>query len=364
VSRCVTAYIDLSALHHNYHIVRNLVGHHSKIVAMIKANAYGHGLLPVAKAFSTMVDTFGVATLNEALALREEKITNPIIVMTGFSSSQELSLFFQYQLSSVVYHELQLRLLEEQRISAAIDIWLKVDTGMHRLGFSMQEFQKAFQRLLAIPTVKKSIKLMTHLADADNSDRTFTESQFHLFSTLTQSLSAESTEKSIRNSAGILAYQNGLDGDIVRPGLMLYGASPFADGTGRDFNLKPVMRLSAKLIAINSLKRGDRVGYGGIWECPEAMNVGVVSIGYGDGYPRHIQSKTPVSIHGVACPIVGRVSMDMLSVDLRPQPKAMLGNEVLLWGQDLPVERIAASANTIPYELFCRLTSRVTFHYC
>lgn len=352
------AYVDLSALRHNLDVIRRLTGGHRKIIAMIKAYAYGHGLLPIANALDG-VDVLGVAAINEALTLRQAGISRPILVMTGFTSMDELSLCVQHQLSVVVHHPLQLDLLEKLKGSDVLEAWLKVDTGMHRLGFSINDFPKAYRRLSSISAVKQPIKIMTHLADADNVNCEFTQSQLDLFSELTDSLPGE---KSISNSAAVLAYQN-IQEDIVRPGIMLYGVSPFADRLASDFNLKPVMRLTSKVIAIKQLKQGDKVGYGCTWECPEDMTLGVVAIGYGDGYPRHIQHNSPVLINGVMCPIVGRVSMDMITVDLRHQKQAKVGDEVVLWGADLPIEKIAASAGAIPYELLCQLTKRVTFHY-
>jgi len=349
-----TASIDLSALRHNLNVVRRLVGDRRKITAMIKADAYGHGLLPVAKAL-TDADMLGVVTVAEALALRKANVNKPIIVMMGFTTSEELELFFQYQLSPVIHHPLQLELLERFNASQPIPVWLKVDTGMNRLGFPVDAFQNAFERLSKIKVVQQPIHLMTHLADSDRTDSDFTQRQLQLFAQLTKTLPGL---KSVSNSAGILAYPNSLV-DVVRPGIMLYGASPFVDRVAADFYLKPVMHLTSKIIAIKPLQQGDHVGYGCTWKCPENMNVAVVAIGYGDGYPRHIQENTPVLINRVLCPIVGRVSMDMITVDLRQQPNAQIGDEVVLWGRGLSIEKIALSAGTIPYELLCQLTQRV-----
>lgn len=353
------ALIDLSAVHHNVEVVRHLVGPDRKLIAMIKANAYGHGILPVANALSKDVGMLGVATVYEAVVLREANITLPILVLTGFITAEELDLFFHYQLTSVIHHPLQLELLEQSRAEKTLPVFLKLDTGMHRLGFSVDAFANAFQRLSNSIVVQQPIQLMTHLADADNPDPEFTESQLALFSKVTRSLPGE---KSIANSAGILVYPTAFV-DIVRPGLMLYGVSPFADRVGAEFRLKPVMQLQSKLIAVKKIKKGDKVGYSCTWECPEDMRLGVVGMGYGDGYPRHVPNGTPVLIHGIRCPIVGRVSMDMITVDLRKLSQVDVGDQVIFWGPDLPVETIALAAETIPYELLCQLTQRVRFGY-
>lgn len=353
-----TAFIDLSALQHNCRIVRQKVGPKRKIIAMIKADAYGHGLLPVTNALSD-ADAFGVATVDEAVMLRESGVKQSISVMTGFTTMEELMLFFQYQLSPVIHHPLQLELLEKADVESEISVWLKADTGMHRLGFSFDTFMSAYSRLSRIANVRQPIQLMTHLADADNSDRTFTEEQLQQFSELTQSLPGI---KSICNSAGILAYSNAW-ADVVRPGIMLYGASPFSERSAESLHLKPVMHLQSKIIAITPLKKGDRVGYGCTWTCPEDMSVAVIALGYGDGYPRHINNGTPVLINNVLCPIVGRVSMDMMSIDIRQQPNCKVGDSVILWGRGLPIETIATHAETIPYELLCQLTQRVKSVY-
>jgi alanine racemase len=359
VSLGVTAHIDLTAFVHNYHQIRRIVGQERQILAMVKADAYGHGLLPVAQCLSAHADAFGVATLEEALSLRAAKITQPIIVMTGFMTEDQLDLFFEHQLSPVIYHSSQLDLIEQYNTSSQIDAWLKVDTGMHRLGFSSAHFPDVFERLSALTCLRQPLTVMTHLADADNLDLSFSQQQLQLFSQLTESITAR---KSVQNSAGVVVAQDMLF-DVVRPGIMLYGASPFSYRTPDELDIKPVMHLTTQLIAINALKKGDRIGYGATWQCPEDMPVGVIRMGYGDGYPRHIDENTPVLIAGQQCPIVGRVSMDLMTVDIRRQPNANVGDEVVLWGRGLPVERIAAAAHTIPYELFCQLTSRVKFHY-
>ncbi|MCB1827742.1 MAG: alanine racemase [Coxiellaceae bacterium] len=353
-----TAFIDCAALQHNCRVVRRLIGNDRKIMAMIKADGYGHGLLQSASALNE-VDAFGVATVNEAVFLREAGIAQDIVVMGGFTTLEELALFFQHQLTPVIHSQLQLELLDKISVDGSIAVWLKIDTGMHRLGFSATAFPEVYARLSKNKKIQQPVQLMTHLADADNPDRSFTEHQIATFSKLTDGLPGL---KSIANSATVLAYPEVLR-DMVRPGIMLYGVSPIMGKLADSFHLQPVMHLKSKLIAINHYKKGDKIGYGCTWECPEPMRVGVVAMGYGDGYPRHIENGTPVLINNVLCPTVGRVSMDMMTVDLRSLPNAKVGDHVVLWGHGLPVEKIAASAGTIPYELLCQLTQRVEFFY-
>lgn len=351
------ATVNLSAIAHNLQVVRDLVGQRY-IMAMIKANGYGHGILPVAKAIDS-VSGFGVATIDEACQLKEAKIKSPIVLMSGFTDREELQFLVEHEIATIVHHENQINLLEKATFPKPFNIWLKVDTGMHRLGILPQQFNELFSRLNKIRHIKKPFGLMTHLADADNDDRKFTLEQFSLFEKL---FANKPGLKSIGNSAAILRYTEKLC-DMVRPGIMLYGVSPFADKVGADFNLKPAMTLSSQIIAIKQLKRGDKVGYGCIWECPDDMLIAIIAIGYGDGYPRHAENGTPVLVNDVRCPLVGRVSMDMIIVDLRLQPNAKIGDQVILWGDDLPVETIAACANTIGYELSCNITPRVKFVY-
>lgn len=353
--RGAIASINLNALKHNLTRLQNLIDGRA-IIAMVKSNAYGHGLLRVAKTLNT-VDAFGVACVDEALSLREEGITQPIFVMAGFYDVSELSYFSEHDLTAVIHHPEQLSMLEKQTLLQPLNIWLKIDTGMHRLGFSGEQLQSVYQRLQTYPAIKKPIGLMTHLADADNFEREFTTMQIEYFNRLTQTLTGP---KSIVNSAGILSHPEAL-ADWVRPGIMLYGVSPLSNRIGKEEGLQPVMTLSAKLIAIKHLKKGDKIGYGCTWSCLEDMPVGIVGIGYGDGYPRHAKSGTPTLLHGKECPLVGRVSMDMIAIDLRQCPAAKIGDRVVLWGDDLPIEKIAEYADTIPYELLCNVTQRVEF---
>jgi alanine racemase len=361
MSRAARAVIDLDALRHNLQRAR-AINPNARQFPVIKADAYGHGLVPVAQALSD-ADGFAVASIDEALLLREADIRQPILLLEGFFHADELVQIQHYQLEIVVHHAAQLDALEalkkQQDITTPIHVWLKVDTGMHRLGFSVDEAPTAWQRLSACTSVKQPPVLMTHLACADDFHNPSTQQQLELFRTV---LADQPTQRSIANSAGILGWV-GSHADIERPGIMLYGVSPFLGETGDARQLRPVMTLRSELIAIKQCQQGDAVGYGGDWQCPEAMPVGVVAIGYGDGYPRHASVGTPVLVNGIEVPLIGRVSMDMICVDLRRQPEVKVGDEVVLWGEGLPAERVARAAGTIAYELFCGVTSRVPRQY-
>jgi len=361
MSRAARAVIDLDALRHNLQRAQ-AADPKARQFPVIKADAYGHGLLPVAQALAD-ADGFAVASLEEALVLREAGIHQPVLLLEGFFHADELVKIQQYQLDIVVHHAMQLDALQalakQQDISKPITVWLKVDTGMHRLGFTPDAVPAAWTRLSACDVVNQPPRLMTHLACADDFHNASTQQQIESFNNVLPSVQAE---RSIANSAGTLGWL-GSHADIDRPGIMLYGASPFLGETGADRHLRPVMTLRSELIAINTCQAGDAVGYGGTWVCPEAMSVGVVSIGYGDGYPRHAPSGTPVLVNGVEVPLIGRVSMDMISVDLRGLPAAKVGDEVVLWGEGLPAETVAQAAATIVYTLFCSVTARVPRQY-
>lgn len=349
------ATIDLEALKHNLSRIKEIAPK-SFVLAMIKSNAYGHGLVRVAKTLP-LANAFGVACIDEALILRKNRISTPIVVMRGFIDAKELKKFVHYNLVAVIYHSHQLNLLEKNKVSSPLQVWLKIDTGMHRLGFSLEKVVSAYDRLSACSSVQKPIGLMTHLADADNKDRSFTEWQINQFKGIVKD---RDVPKSVVNSAGVLSYSTAFL-DWIRPGIMLYGVSPFSWETGVKRNLKPVMTLSARIIAIKNCRPGEVVGYGCTWRSSENTSIGIVGIGYGDGYPRHAPCGTPTLLHGKICPLIGRVSMDMIAIDLRHELEVKIGDEVVLWGNGLPVEEIAEQAGTISYELLCKITQRVQF---
>lgn len=347
------AVLDLDAVQHNLAVVRQHAPY-AKIMAVIKANGYGHGLLRIAQA-AKEADAFAVARVEEAIRLRAEGFKQRILLLEGFSCQKELAALQLYQLEAVIHCFEQITLLERFASSEKITVWLKLDSGMNRLGFKNFEFAKAYQRLTACTYVNPAINLITHLANADDKNDAKTLAQILLFK---ETVGEFKRECSIANSAGLLAWPQSIS-DWVRPGLMLYGISPFPEQTGAELGLKPVMSLYSRLIAVKQVSPGETVGYSGTWVCDKPTRLGVIAIGYGDGYPRYAKNGTPVLVNGQRVPLIGRVSMDMITVDLNSQPHAKMGDEVILWGEGLPVEEIALSADTIPYTLVCGITQRV-----
>ena len=352
MSRPTFLTIDLDAFRHNLERVHALAPGCS-VIAMVKANAYGHGIVRAAQALAK-ADALGVASIEEGMMLRDAGVTQPIFLMEGLFNKDELTLADQHRFTLIVHHMPHVEMLERAQVKQPLSVWLKINTGMHRLGIPSEQLNDIHQRLSAASAVKKPIGLMTHFAEADMVESTATQKQIDLFNQLTANLSGP---RSLANSAGILAWPTA-HADWVRPGLILYGASPLPNTTGLDFDLQPVMTLSSQIIAITSVKKGEKVGYGGTWTAPENMNVGVVGVGYGDGYPQFAQNGAPVLVDGVECELVGRVSMDMLTVDLRKQPRAKIGSAVTLWGKGLPVERVAKHCRTSAYEILTRMTPR------
>jgi alanine racemase len=353
MSLAAYAVLNLDALQHNLAKVREYAPK-AKVMAVIKANAYGHGLSRVAEALQG-AEVFAVARVDEAIRLRQDGVENRIAVLEGFSCAEELNDILYYRLEAVIHAEHQLTLLKEVKSEKTFTAWLKLDTGMNRLGFDTAVFDQAYQQLQQSNVIEKPIHLMTHLANADDLQDTKTSDQLELFY---KSVKKYSSELSIANSAGILGWPDALS-DWVRPGLMLYGVSPFSGKMGAEFDLRPVMSLHSKIIAIKQVKPGDTVGYGGLWRCQKPTLLGIIAIGYADGYPRYAEHETPVLVNGIRVPLIGRVSMDMITVDLTDHPDSKPGDPVVLWGEDLPVEEIAACADTISYTLLCGITQRV-----
>ncbi|MCK5897689.1 MAG: alanine racemase [Methylococcales bacterium] len=347
------ATIDLLALQHNLEVARAFAKD-SAIIAVIKANAYGHGLLTIAKALNK-VDAFAVARIDEALLLRKAGFKQRLILLEGFANDMELEACRKHRLELVIHCIEQIHVLEQQPPLKNGVLWLKIDSGMNRLGFDSKDFSVIYPRLKACLERNAEINFMTHLANADNPDDAKTLEQIFLFQ---ETIKPYNNVCSIANSAALLTRKEALK-DWVRPGLMLYGISPLIGKTAAELTLKPVMSLYSQLIAIKELAAGESVGYGGSWIASKNLRLGIVAIGYGDGYPRHAKVGTPVLINGQKVPIVGRVSMDMLTVDLSLQPQAEVYDEVMLWGNLLPVEKIASAADTIPYTLVCGVTTRV-----
>ena len=351
------AVIDHSALRHNLALVRRRAPD-SRIWAVVKANAYGHGMAPVATTLEA-ADGLAVARVEEGVRLREAGIARPILVLEGVLFEDELAVARKLGLELALHQPGQIALLERTRTARPLRVWVKVDTGMHRLGFDPEAALALLARLDADPGVEKPVGLMTHLAQADDTGDPLTPLQCERLRALDP---AAKYPLSIGNSAGILAFPTSRT-HWVRPGIMLYGASPLMGRSAAELGLLPVMGLEARLIAVRALRRGDRIGYGGTYVCPEDMPVGVAAIGYGDGYPRHAPTGTPVLVGGRRASLVGRVSMDMINIDLCGLPAAGVGDPVILWGEGLPVDEVAAWAGTIPYELLCQVTPRVRMEH-
>jgi alanine racemase len=326
-------------------------------MAAIKANAYGHGAAAVARALDD-ADAFAVASYAEAKILSEAGIRKPIVLLGGVLDADELYSAVERGFQIVVHDFHQLGLLEQSACAANAEVWIKVDSGMHRLGFIPEDVPGLQERLVKLSGLKIA-GWMTHLACADDTGNAATTRQVGTFSSAVKDIK---TPRSIANSAGIIAWPAS-HAEWVRPGIMLYGASPLQNRNAADIGLKPAMTLYSRVLGVRCLRKGDAVGYGGIWLAPEDLRIAIVAAGYGDGYPRHARNGTPVLVKGRRCPLVGRVSMDMICVDLRGHDDVQEGDEVVLWGEGLAADEVAASADTIAYELFCRLTRRVEFEY-
>lgn len=350
MTRPARVVIDLGAAERNLAAVRRLAPA-SRVMAVIKADGYGHGVERMAAAFAA-ADAFAVASLDEAMSLREAGVERPVVLLEGPFEAGEVPLIAKLGLEVVVHTREQLDMLE--RAGRRLALWLKFDTGMHRLGFAPADAESVIARARPLA---EPLRFMTHFANAHRRDDPSVERQMERFAAL---LGAAPGERSLANSGAVLACSRA-HGDWVRPGLMLYGVSPFEGETGAALGLEPVMTLHSRLIAVRRVAAGEAVGYGGSFVCPEAMPIGVVAYGYGDGYPRHASTGTPVLVNGVRTRVIGECSMDMMTVDLSPVPDARFGDPVTLWGTGLPIETVAAASGTIPYELLCRVRMRA--HY-
>jgi alanine racemase len=354
MSRATTATIHLDALRHNLARVRELAPQ-SRVMAVVKADGYGHGLERVATALAE-ADALGVAALSDAERLRAAGVVQRIVLLSGIDEASDLPQLRRLDVETVVHHSSQLELLQAEPAGLApVRVWLKIDTGMHRLGIPIAEAAQVHAALSALPNVAPDIVLMTHFASSDEFGGAQTVGQLARFGAASAELPGLA---SLANSAAILGWPQS-HRDWLRAGGALYGLSVVPGKTGADFGLRPAMTLSTRLIAVNRAAKGERIGYSATWECPEDMPVGVAAIGYGDGYPRSVPAGTPVLVNGRRAPIIGRVSMDLMTIDLRGQPEARVGDPVVLWGPELPAEEIAAAAGTISYELTCSITRRV-----
>ncbi|MDR1855205.1 MAG: alanine racemase [Azoarcus sp.] len=346
------ALIDLDALRHNYRLARER--HGGRAFAVVKANAYGHGVLPCVRALAGEADGFAVAFIDEARALRDSGIVAPILLLEGVFDTAELIDAARLDLWPAVHHRAQIEMIEKAVLPAPLYVWLKVNSGMNRCGFLPGAVHQAWKRLV-VSGKTKHIGFMTHFARADEPDCPVTGEQIRVFDEATHNLPGE---RSMANSGAILAWP-GARRDWARPGIMLYGADPLPrEGNG----LQPVMTLESRVVAVRELALGEPLGYGGRFIAPRPTRVGLVAIGYADGYPRSAPDGTPVAVDGLYATIAGRVSMDMLTVDLTDLPDAGVGSEVELWGARVPVNRVAQGVNTISYELLCNV-KRVAFEY-
>lgn len=353
VSRPTRIIIEPRALLHNVTQIRRFAPG-KKIIAMIKANAYGCGVRAVAPVLEGQVDAFGVGCLEEALTIRALGCRTPCLLMQGVFSTDELETVAKHQCSLVVHHEQQVQWLLNTPLAQPLSLWIKVNTGMHRLGFKPGELGIIVSSLSSCAWIDKKIGLMTHLACADEPERIENRQQISLFEGIDI---PGFSQRSMANSAAIIALAP-THYDVVRPGLMLYGVSPFADRSATELGLIPAMRFSSAISAIHDYPSSVAVGYSATWNSTKPSVIGIVAAGYGDGYPRHIAPNTPVWVAGQEVPIVGRVSMDMMAIDLTQHPKAQLGDPVELWGTHIAVERIAKAAGTSAYELLCQVTER------
>lgn len=346
------AVIDRAALAHNLARVRELAPGR-EIYAAVKAGGYGHGAATVAGALAD-ADGFAVSSLDEAMQLRWAGISQPIVTLSQPLDAEVCAVAATHDIRPVVFDRRHLDVLDNYA-GPHLSVWVKLDSGMHRLGFPADEAAAIDARLAGQAHVER-LGWLTHLGCADEPDNPMTEQQLTTFATETADLAGQ---RSIANSAGVLAWP-AAHADVVRPGIMLYGGSPMATTLAADYGLRPAMHLTAPIISRRRVAAGEPIGYGATWHAPEDMTVGVIGIGYGDGYPRHAPSGTPALVRGQRAALVGRVSMDMITVDLRAVPEAEVGERVTLWGPGLPADEIAHAAGTIAYELFCRLTPRVS----
>ncbi|MGV2880037.1 catabolic alanine racemase DadX [Pantoea vagans] len=351
MSRPIVATINQQALRHNLTVVRQAAPA-SRVWSVVKANAYGHGIDRVREALSA-TDGFALLNMEEAILLREQGWKKPILLLEGFFQPEDLQLIDRYRLTTSVHSNWQIKALASASLSAPVDIYLKMNSGMNRLGFRPEQVSGAWQKLRALSNVGE-MTLMAHFADAENPQGLIAPLQ-----RVEQAAEGLNCPRSLSNSACTLWHPEA-HFDWVRPGIILYGASPSGDwqdiaGSG----LKPVMTLSSEIIAVQQLQTGDGVGYGYRYHASTAQRIGVVACGYADGYPRHAPTGTPVCVDGVMTQVVGAVSMDMITVDLTPCPQAGIGSSVELWGEQVKIDQVAKAAGTVGYELMCALAPRV-----
>ena len=344
-SECI---INYQAIEFNLAKVKQLAPK-SKVLAIIKADAYGHGQLKVARHLD-QADALAVVYVEQAKALRNAGIKQPIVLIYGVNDCKQMQMAIDIGCDLVIHHPYQLALLQQLPRHERMRIWLKIDTGMHRLGFEAEQTDYLIKQIKQSPGIKDII-LMSHLATAEVPNCSHCQQQIQLFEQLTSQLPYE---KSLLNSAGIIAYPKH-QLDWVRPGLLLYGASPFADQTGAALGLQSSMHVRARITSIKTIKKGEKIGYGGVPIGSHDRMVATVGIGYAEGYPRHAQSNTPVLVRDTICHLIGRVSMNMLAIDISHCSHCQIGDWVTLWGEQLPIEMVAKHSNSITHEIMCRM---------
>jgi alanine racemase len=356
----VTALISGQNLLHNITTLKKLAPT-SHLMVMLKANAYGHGICEIAKYLEKNsqndIYAFGVARIDEAILLRKAGIKITIFLAEGIFKESDLEIAAEQNFHLVFHNSLQLNWLENSNLNTKINAWLKINTGMNRLGFDINEAKNVYQILSHHKNINQPIVVASHFACADDFSHSLNNSQINQFQKFTDNLPVL---KSFNNSAAIINFSQ-TSYDIVRAGLSIYGASPIKDKTAAELNLKPVMTLQTQIIAIHNLKEGQTIGYGARFKCNKDNRIAIAAIGYGDGYSRTIKDGTPVLVNGVRCKIAGRVSMDMISIDLSNCLDAIIGDPVTLWGNGLPIEEIAEFSSCVAYDLFCGVQSRVKY---
>lgn len=353
------ARISLSAVRHNLQQAKRLAPS-ARAIAVVKANAYGHGDLTVAAALKDVADMFAVARFEEAQKLRAGGISQPVLLLSGFLNAAQLEFAALNNFHLCIHEFAQLDMLEKTPLPAPVTIWMKIDSGMHRIGFSPEQADHVLARLSEITQVVQPVNALTHFARADEPEqRDITLAAIARFQ---QATKGKVKHTALCNSAGVIAFPEA-HADYIRPGIMLYGITPFGEQQGTDFGLRPAMNFTSSLIAVRDHKAGEPVGYAGSWTSPRDTRIGVIAVGYGDGYPRMAPPGTPVLVNGRRVPLVGRVAMDMATVDLGPDATEQVGDEVLLWGEGLAAEEVARHVGTIAYELVTRLTARPRLEY-
>lgn len=358
MGRTAEAVIKLNAIKHNYLHSKSLASP-AKAIAILKANAYGHGAIEVANGLIDVADAFGVACIEEAIELRDAGIKQPILLLEGFFTADELSYISENNLWCAIHNQFQIDALKKANLKQPINVWLKMDSGMHRLGFLPEEYVDAWQQLTSMPQVN-TITHMSHFSSADDLTSPLTKQQTELFINTIGNLPGEI---SMANSSAVLTKVLAGRSQWIRPGIILYGSSPI-DDDGLANPLKPAMTFKAKVISQRIINKNENVGYNGLWTAEKEIKIGTVSIGYADGYPRHAENGTPVFINGKKSQILGRVSMDMIMVDLSMfEHEDCIGFDVELWGDNISANEVAAYSKTISYSLFCGLTRRVNKTY-